>query len=203
MNEPPSRWNPDMRPETPPPEAVQAHIGAPLPRGASRVRVEAGVDAKLEESPTSGEVASSRETEDSLVASSIHHAAFSIENLAEVELHAIIGAGSAFHGTLSFSGQVRIDGQLEGVARGGRLLVIGHGARVRGRIEADHVIVLGGRVEADIVASESIELHVPAEVRGDLKSPQIYMDRGVQFQGTCDMTAAPPRVKVWGEETEP
>lgn len=117
-----------------------------------------------------------------------------VEDLETLELQAIVGSGSAFFGTLSFAGQARIDGQLEGVARGGALLVIGHGASVRGRIEARQVIVLGGKVEADIVASRSIELHVPAEVTGDLRSPQIYMDRGVQFQGTCDMTGTPPSV---------
>lgn len=111
-------------------------------------------------------------------------------------LHAILGAGTALHGSLSFSGRVRIDGQLEGSATGGDLLVIGDGARVSGRLHARRVIVLGGHVEADITATESIELYIPAVVRGDLRSPQIYMDRGIQFHGTCDMTLDPPAVEL-------
>jgi cytoskeletal protein CcmA (bactofilin family) len=91
---------------------------------------------------------------------------------------------------------VRIDGQLDGSATGGDLLVIGSEARVRGTLRAKRVIVLGGQVDADIVASESIELYIPAVVRGDLKSPQIYMDRGIQFYGTCDMTLDPPAVEL-------
>lgn len=213
MNEPPSRWNPEMRPETPPPQPVQAHSGAPhigAPRagalqgeeisgteGAEDGRSEAQNDAFT----TRAKETHAAEPEESLSASLVHSPAFSTESLVDVELQALVGAGSAFHGTLSFTGQVRIDGELEGVARGGRLLVVGHGARVRGRIEAEHVIILGGRVEADIVASHSIELHVPAEVTGELRSPQIYMDRGVQFQGTCDMTTAPPGVEFKREES--
>jgi len=112
-----------------------------------------------------------------------------------LELSAICGAGTAFHGSFSFSGRVRIDGQFEGSVRGGELLIIGDGAEVSGELHARRVIVLGGRVNAESSAIESIELHIPAVVTGDLKSPQIYMDRGIQFHGTCDMTADPPEVE--------
>lgn len=118
------------------------------------------------------------------------------------ELHAILGAGTAFDGNFSFSGRVRIDGQLEGSATGGDLLVVGEGARVRGRLHAKRVIILGGEVEADISASESIELYIPAVVKGDLRSPQIYMDRGIQFHGTCDMTLDPPTVELRPDSAE-
>ena len=116
---------------------------------------------------------------------------FSSESLdPSSELHAIVGAGTAFHGTLSFSGHVRIDGEFSGKALGGQLLVIGDGARISGELRARKVIVLGGLIEANIFAEESIELYIPALVSGDLQSPQIYMDKGIQFQGTCDMTGA-------------
>jgi cytoskeletal protein CcmA (bactofilin family) len=171
MNEPPNRWNPETRPETPPPpDATDALL--------------ASHDGREPGEPGSDPFAATKTKSEPIA----------IEDLANLELQAIVGAGSAFSGTLSFAGQARIDGNLEGVAQGGALLVIGHGASVRGRLEARQVIVLGGKVEADIIASQSIELHVPAEVTGDLRSPQIYMDRGVQFQGTCDMTGAPPAV---------
>jgi len=104
------------------------------------------------------------------------------------ELNAIVGSGTAFHGTLSFSGQVRIDGEFAGQILGGHLLVIGEGARVQGEIRAQHVIVLGGNVKADIFAADRIELYVPAQVAGDLRAPEIHMDRGVKFQGTCDLS---------------
>ena len=106
----------------------------------------------------------------------------------ELELHAIVGAGTAFHGTLSFSGRVRIDGEFAGQILGGRLLVIGEGARVQGEIRAERVIILGGNVKADISASDGIELYVPAQVAGDLRAPEIHLDRGVKFQGTCDLS---------------
>ncbi len=106
----------------------------------------------------------------------------------ELELNAIVGSGTSFHGTLSFSGRVRIEGEFAGQILGGRLLVIGGGARVQGEIRAERVIILGGNVKADILATESIELYVPAQVAGDLQAPEIHMDRGVKFQGTCDLS---------------
>src|SRR5690606_5684562 len=103
-------------------------------------------------------------------------------------LHAILGAETHFQGTLSFAGRVRIDGDFSGRALGGEVLVIGEGAKISGELRARRVIVLGGRVDAEIVASESIELFIPAVVQGDLRCPHIYMDRGIEFHGTCDMT---------------
>ena len=42
---------------------------------------------------------------------------------------------------------------------------------------------MSGNVRAD----KAIELYVPARVSGTLHSPEIFMDKGVQFSGTCTM----------------
>lgn len=110
------------------------------------------------------------------------------DELARDELHALVGPGTAFHGTLSFYGQVRIDGEFSGQILGGRILVIGEGAKVQGELRATRVIVLGGNVRADITATEAIEIYVPAHVTGDLHAPEVHMDRGVRFVGTCDLS---------------
>jgi len=99
-----------------------------------------------------------------------------------------LGAGTSFRGTISFAGRVRIDGSFEGEIHGGELLVIGEGADIRGQIRVDAVIVQGGRVEADITARRSIELYVPSQVTGALHSPEIFLDKGVQFSGQCNMS---------------
>ncbi len=110
----------------------------------------------------------------------------------DVELNAILGPGTSFNGTLSFSGQIRIDGDFSGQALGGRLITIGEGAKVQGQLRARRVVILGGTVKADIYATESIELYVPAQVAGDLTAPEIHLDRGVRFQGTCDLSEPAP-----------
>jgi cytoskeletal protein CcmA (bactofilin family) len=104
-----------------------------------------------------------------------------------VELNALLGRGTRYQGKLHFEGRVRIEGDFEGDIQGQDVLVIGEGAAVRGSIEVGVCIVTGGRVRANIRARDAIELHAPAVVHGDLHAPNIFIDRGVQFEGNCKM----------------
>jgi cytoskeletal protein CcmA (bactofilin family) len=111
------------------------------------------------------------------------------------ELNALLGRGTHYAGKLHFEGRVRIEGHFDGEIRGDAapaggepaVLVIGDGAEVEGTIEVGACIVVGGRVKGDIRARQAIELHAPAEVHGDLHAPNIFIDRGVRFEGNCKM----------------
>ncbi len=103
------------------------------------------------------------------------------------EINALLGRGTHFEGKLFFEGRVRVDGSFNGEIRGEDVLVIGEGARVVGRIFVATCIVTGGEVEADIRARDAIELYAPSKVMGALHSPAIFIDRGVQFDGSCKM----------------
>jgi cytoskeletal protein CcmA (bactofilin family) len=104
-----------------------------------------------------------------------------------VELNALLGRGTTYSGKLHFEGRIRIEGRFSGEIRGEDILVIGEGAEIDGSIRVGVCIVTGGHVRADIRASRAIELYVPAVVHGDLHSPAIFIDRGVQFEGSCKM----------------
>jgi cytoskeletal protein CcmA (bactofilin family) len=103
------------------------------------------------------------------------------------ELNALLGRGTRYAGKLHFEGRIRIEGTFEGEIRGDDVLVIGHGADVQGDIEVGVCIVTGGRVRANVRARDAIELHAPAVVKGDLYAPNIFIDRGVQYEGSCKM----------------
>lgn len=107
--------------------------------------------------------------------------------LPATEITALLGQGTRFEGKLHFEGRVRIDGAFRGEIRSNDVLVIGEGAEVEGEIDVATVIIKGGAVRANIRAAESIELYVPAVVSGTLHSPEVFMDKGVQFSGTCTM----------------
>ena len=104
-----------------------------------------------------------------------------------VELNALLGRGTRYSGKLQFAGRIRIEGAFDGDIRGDDVLVIGQGAEVSGTIEVGVCIVTGGNVNANIRAREAIELHAPGRVKGDLHAPNIFIDRGVQFEGNCKM----------------
>lgn len=105
---------------------------------------------------------------------------------AMVELNALLGQGTHYAGKLWFEGRVRVEGRFEGEIRG-EVLIVGAGAELEGEIEVDVCIVTGGRVRGDIRARNAIELHAPAVVVGDLHAPNVFIDRGVQFEGSCKM----------------
>ena len=107
--------------------------------------------------------------------------------LPATEITALLGRGTHFEGKLHFEGRVRIDGQFRGEIQSSDILIIGEGADVQGEIEVGTVIIKGGTVSANVRATQSIELYVPAKVSGTLHSPEIFMDKGVQFSGTCTM----------------
>jgi cytoskeletal protein CcmA (bactofilin family) len=99
------------------------------------------------------------------------------------EVHTLLGKGSEFEGKLTFEGQVRIDGKFNGQIHTKDVLVIGDGARVQAEINAGTVII-NGTVEGNVRASQLVELHAPARVKGSVETPALTMDRGVIFEGT-------------------
>ena len=103
------------------------------------------------------------------------------------EITALLGRGTKFEGKLHFEGRVRVDGQFKGEIKSDDTLVIGDGAEVHAEIECATVIVRGGIVNGNIRAKTALEIHAPAKVVGNIHSPSIFIDRGVEFQGNCRM----------------
>jgi cytoskeletal protein CcmA (bactofilin family) len=100
---------------------------------------------------------------------------------------ALLGAGTRYEGKLFFDGRARIDGDFDGQVYSDGLLIVGEEATVRGTIRVHTLIVQGGTIEGDIHATELVELHSPAEVRGDIETPVLFIDQGVLFDGRCVM----------------
>jgi cytoskeletal protein CcmA (bactofilin family) len=107
--------------------------------------------------------------------------------LPSTEITALLGRGTHFEGKLHFEGRVRIDGSFRGEIRSQDILIIGEGADVEADIEVGTAIIKGGAVTGDVRALHAIELYVPARVSGSLHAPEIFMDKGVQFSGSCTM----------------
>lgn len=134
-------------------------------------------------------------------------AADAAPNLAQsaglTELNALLGHGTSYEGQLFFEGRCRIEGALKGSVRGEGLLVIGLGAVVEADIEVDACLIVGGQVQGQIRARQAIELHLPAEVKGDLHAPNIFIDRGVKFEGNCRIAPLAPETDSETPAAEP
>ena len=103
------------------------------------------------------------------------------------EITALLGRGTRFEGKLYFEGRVRIDGVFAGEIKSDDTLIIGDGAEVNAEIDVATVIVKGGSVHGNIRAKTSLEIHAPAKLVGNIHSPSVFIDRGVEFQGSCRM----------------
>jgi cytoskeletal protein CcmA (bactofilin family) len=104
------------------------------------------------------------------------------------ELNALLGRGARFVGKLTFEGKVRIDGVFEGEVFSDGILIVGDEAEVTARIEVGTLIVRGGTVRGDVRATAAVEAYAPSRLYGDLTAPEVFIDKGVTFEGRVQMT---------------
>ncbi len=101
----------------------------------------------------------------------------------------LLGKGSEFEGKLSFEGTVRVDGKLTGEIFTDDVLMVGEGAEVNAEVTVGS-IVIQGTVRGNITAKRSVEIHSPGRVRGNISTPSLFIEKGVFFDGQCQMDAS-------------
>jgi cytoskeletal protein CcmA (bactofilin family) len=102
----------------------------------------------------------------------------------------LLGKGSEFEGKLSFEGTVRVDGKLTGEIFTDDVLIVGEGAEVNAEVTVG-AIVIQGTVRGNITAKRSVEIHSPGRVKGNINTPSLFIERGVMFDGHCQMDSSP------------
>jgi cytoskeletal protein CcmA (bactofilin family) len=120
------------------------------------------------------------------------------------EINTLLGRGTEFEGKLAFEGRVRIDGRFRGQVFSEDILIVGDHAEVDAEIEVGTLIVRGGTLRGNIKATQLVEIHAPGAVHGDIHSPQLFIDKGVVFEGQCTMTETEiqPLQNVASEESD-
>ena len=105
------------------------------------------------------------------------------------ELVAYLYKGSRVTGQLTFHGPAMIDGSVEGEVLCHGMLTIGEEADVRAKISGA-VVVIRGKVEGNVAATEKVELETPARLLGNIEAPRLTVTEGVVFNGYCAMGGA-------------
>jgi cytoskeletal protein CcmA (bactofilin family) len=114
-------------------------------------------------------------------------------------IDSLIGAGTTVEGNINFTGGLRVDGVVRGgVTSSGEppgVLVISEQAEVVGEIRVNHVIV-NGKVQGPIHASETLDLQAKAHVTGDVHYRRLEIQGGAVVQGmmVCDAEAQSDKV---------
>lgn len=104
----------------------------------------------------------------------------------EEEIMTFLGKGAQFKGVLHFEGTVRIDGEVEGEVITQGTLIVGERGIINAEITAGTVIV-GGRINGNIHASQKIQLLSKSIVTGSLITPCMMIEDGALLNGICEM----------------
>jgi cytoskeletal protein CcmA (bactofilin family) len=105
------------------------------------------------------------------------------------DIIAFVGKGVEFKGIISYSGTVRIDGNLDGEIHTDGVLLIGDEAVIQAKVTAG-TIVCKGKITGDIAAKERVKLRAPAVFNGSMNTPMLSIEDGVLFNGDLQMTQA-------------
>ena len=101
----------------------------------------------------------------------------------------IISADLRINGDLVCSGDVQVDGWVEGDIQS-RNIVVGEGATVHGALQAESVRICGlvkGAIKADTVV-----LAKTAKVTGDIMHKSLAIEEGAYLEGMCKRQEAQP-----------
>lgn len=104
-------------------------------------------------------------------------------------VHTFISGEIKIRGELEFTGNIRLDNELEGNIIGhDGLLIIGEKCFVKGDISAEAVVVLG-TVEGSIEAKDCIEVAASGKITGNVFAPKVNFEPGSIFIGRCTIGA--------------
>jgi len=98
----------------------------------------------------------------------------------------IISTGVKIDGKLTSSGNIRVEGEIEGDISSQRNIVVGEGAKVNGQIDADS-ITIGGKVSGTVRAKEKLVLDPKGYLKGDIFTKILVIEAGARFDGKSKM----------------
>jgi len=101
------------------------------------------------------------------------------------KLETIVGDDTRIAGKVSVKGTIRVDGIVEGDVEAD-WVVVGETGKIRGNIRTRGMVV-GGSVEGNIEATETVELREKAAMVGEIHTPKLGISEGAVFDGRARM----------------
>jgi len=94
----------------------------------------------------------------------------------------IISHGVKIEGKITSSGNIRVDGEIQGDIIAQSNVTIGEQGQVSGQINAD-VITIGGKVSGTVRAKEKLVLESKGNLKGDIYTKILVVEAGAKFDG--------------------
>ena len=102
----------------------------------------------------------------------------------------VLSSGVSIKGTVKFSGELIIDGDVEGSIESTGRLTVGKNGHIEGEVRTGSVAVYG-TVDGNITAVERCELHSGCTLRGDIEAPRLVVDEEATFLGSARISTRP------------
>lgn len=98
-----------------------------------------------------------------------------------------IGKSVVIKGELSGSEDLYVDGQVEGsIALKNNSLTVGPNGQIKASVEAKGIVVQG-KLEGNVQASDRVDLRKSAVVSGDIITQRISIEEGAYLKGKIDI----------------
>jgi cytoskeletal protein CcmA (bactofilin family) len=116
----------------------------------------------------------------------------------------IISSDVEIKGNLKFTGELTLEGKLEGEVSADGTLHLGESGVVTGNINAT-TVNLRGKVNGNVTAKEKVDIKAKAEVFGDIRAARLAIEEGVTIVGRTEVNpnkvtpTPPPQVQRPGE----
>jgi cytoskeletal protein CcmA (bactofilin family) len=98
----------------------------------------------------------------------------------------IISNGVKIEGKITSSGNIRIDGDVQGDITSQNNVAIGEFGKVNGQINANEIII-GGTVSGTVKAKEKLVLDSKSKLNGDIITKILVVEAGAKFEGKSKM----------------
>lgn len=96
--------------------------------------------------------------------------------------------GTSMTGELSFSGTLRVDGDVHGSIKTTDLLIVGERATIHADIKAGEVQIHGS-IFGNVEGNRRVEICSTGRLQGDVRTPQLVIEEGGSFEGRSRSTS--------------
>ena len=110
-----------------------------------------------------------------------------LRTIDEAEIATVIGEDIEFNGTLTVDHPALIKGRVLGKIDAKSDLLIHQAASVDAELSAETLSVRG-YVKGKVTTSKRIELYQTGSLEADIHTPDLLIQSGSKFNGTCHMT---------------
>ncbi len=98
----------------------------------------------------------------------------------------IISNGVKLEGKITSSGNIRVEGEIQGDILSQSNVTVGENGQVNGQINAG-VIMIGGKVSGTVRANEKLVLESKGNLKGDIFTKILVVEAGAKFAGKSKM----------------